>query len=234
MQHGRLSRERAGALMRGARWAAPLAALAAMLSAAPAALAQVGYGNEQFWTDVLKPSRRGTAPARRSQPVAPAKAATSASAAIVTGSISAAIAAGELPEPVKRAVPRVEVSGNELALEVGPAGRIPQPSAVAARAGSAMFAAHAELPAGTQLLVTDVTSGRAVLVTVAARQTPASETVIDLSPAAIEALGGRPPAQARLVVVWRPTGEPTFFPVVPFGRERHPIEAARSERAGGW
>ena len=126
------------------------------------------------------------------------------------------------------------VSGNDLALEMGPAGRIPHAAAVAARAPSAMFAAHSELPSGTQLLVTDATSGRAVLVTVAARQPAGAETVIDLSPAAVEALGGRPPAQVRVVVVWRPTGEPTFFPVIPFDRDRSPVEKAPVEHAGAW
>ena len=218
--------------MRGALWAGPLAAIAAVLYASVPAHAQAGAGNEQFWKDVLKPTRPSSAaPARRPSPATPA----ATTAAIVTGSISPAVAAGDLPEPVKRSLPRLGVSGNELALEMGPAGRIPQAAVVAARATSPMFAAHAELPAGTQVLVTDATSGRAVLVTVAARQPAGSETVIDLSPAAVEALGGRPPAQVRLVVVWRPTGEPTFFPVVPFGLGRRPPgNVAPSDRAGTW
>lgn len=217
--------------MRRALWAGPLAAIAAVLCAHAPAHAQVGSGNEQFWKDVLKPTRpRAAVPARRPAPAAHAAVVSP----IVTGSISPAVATGDLPEPVKRAIPRLGVSGNELALEMGPAGRIAQAAAVAARAPSPMFAAHAELPSGTQLLVTDATSGRAVLVTVAARQPAGAETVIDLSPAAVEALGGRPPAQVRLVVVWRPTGEPTFFPVIPFDRERKAPGALPAEHAGTW
>lgn len=198
--------------MRRARWAGLLTVAAAMGWGTPAALAQSATGNEKFWTEVFKPSRsRAGAPARRPATAAPAAVASP----LVTGSVASAVTAGELAWPIKRAVPRLAVAGNELAFEIGPSGRLPQPAAAAERVSSPMFAAHAELPPGAQILVTDVATGRAILVTVAVRQPAGAETVVDLSPAAVQALGGRPPAQVRLLVVWRPTGEPMFFPALP-------------------
>jgi rare lipoprotein A len=55
----------------------------------------------------------------------------------------------------------------------------------------ALTAAHPTLPFGTQVLVTDVASGRSVVVRIADRGPSTKGRIIDLSPAAATQLGMR-------------------------------------------
>jgi rare lipoprotein A len=72
----------------------------------------------------------------------------------------------------------------------------------AAPGAGALMAAHATLPLGTQVLVTDLASGRSVVVRIADRGPFTKGRIIDLSPAAAGQLGMRQDgvAQVRLEI----------------------------------
>jgi rare lipoprotein A len=71
----------------------------------------------------------------------------------------------------------------------------------------ALTAAHPTLPFGTQVLVTDVASGRSVVVRIADRGPSTKGRIIDLSPAAATQLGMRQEgtAQVRLEIFHPPS-----------------------------
>jgi rare lipoprotein A len=71
----------------------------------------------------------------------------------------------------------------------------------------ALMAAHPTLPLGTQVLVTDVASGRSVVVQIADRGPFTKGRIIDLSPAAATQLGMRQDgvAQVRLEIFHPPS-----------------------------
>ena len=90
-------------------------------------------------------------------------------------------------------------------------------------APNALTAAHKSLPFGTQLLVTDVSSGRSVVVRVSDRGPFAKGRVIDLSAAAAKSLGIREDgvAQVRLEFQHQDTangGEPASGDSCPFNQ----------------
>jgi rare lipoprotein A len=71
----------------------------------------------------------------------------------------------------------------------------------------ALMAAHPTLPLGTQVLVTDLASGRSVVVRIADRGPFSKGRIIDLSPAAATQLGMRQDgtAQVRLEIFHPPS-----------------------------
>ncbi len=71
----------------------------------------------------------------------------------------------------------------------------------------ALTAAHPTLPFGTQVLVTDLASGRSVVVRIADRGPTTKGRIIDLSPAAATQLGMRQDgvAQVRLEIFHPPS-----------------------------
>lgn len=78
-----------------------------------------------------------------------------------------------------------------------------------------IVAAHASMPINSTVLVTDVGSGRTLLVRIKDRPINLKST-IELSPGALASLGIREKdldkVRVRLMSVWVPTGEPLFWP----------------------
>jgi rare lipoprotein A len=81
----------------------------------------------------------------------------------------------------------------------------------------ALTAAHPTLPFGTQVLVTDVASGRSVVVQIADRGPSTKGRIIDLSPAAATQLGMRQDgtAQVRLEIFHPPSEASGAKPATP-------------------
>lgn len=80
-----------------------------------------------------------------------------------------------------------------------------------------IIAAHATLPIGSSVLVSDVATGRSLVIRVKDR-TVSLKAAVELSAGALAALGLKEKeldkARVRLVPVWVPTGEPLFWPRV--------------------
>jgi rare lipoprotein A len=75
-------------------------------------------------------------------------------------------------------------------------------------AADALTAAHRSLPFGTNLLVTEVASGRSVVVRVSDRGPFKKDRVIDLSAAAAKSLGIRQDGVAEVrLEIYRPSGD---------------------------
>lgn len=78
-----------------------------------------------------------------------------------------------------------------------------------------LVAAHASLPIGSSVLVSELQSGRSVVLLVKDRSNVGG-AALELSPAALRVLGVPDKtvdkARVRLMAVWVPTGEPMFWP----------------------
>jgi rare lipoprotein A len=86
-------------------------------------------------------------------------------------------------------------------------------------ATNALTAAHTSLPFGTMLLVTDLATGRSVLVRVSDRGPFRRGRVIDLSAAAAESLGIQRDGIAKVrLEIFLPPGSATSSGRCPFGK----------------